>query len=133
LIRASYFVVEVYGDYFGLSRDILHLFCVENRWLAIRLEVGGGSVVALLRNQIPLGSRHPARGHLLAQFTKTSLAHLKLASPMTAASFITGCTQVFSSRTAFCGLQEGHLTSDHSPIHPSPKLHVSTRYHQTAE
>ena len=52
LIRTSFFVVGVYGDYFGLSRDILHLFYIEKQGLAMRLGTECGASAALLRNQL---------------------------------------------------------------------------------
>jgi hypothetical protein len=40
------------GGCFCLSRDILHLFCIEKQGLAMRLGKEGGSVAALLKNQV---------------------------------------------------------------------------------
>jgi hypothetical protein len=69
-------MVEVYGNCFGLSRDFWYLFCVEKQGLAMRLEAGGGSVAALLRNHPIFLSSYSARGHLGGYFRQTSPVRL---------------------------------------------------------
>jgi len=52
---------ETIWGLFWLVKKYFAIFCVENWWLAMRLEEGGGSVAALLRNHPIFWSSHPPR------------------------------------------------------------------------
>ncbi len=51
LMRTSFSLAGVYGGCFGVSINIFALFCVEKQGPAIRLEKGGRTVAALLKNR----------------------------------------------------------------------------------
>jgi hypothetical protein len=44
--------------------DIFHSFCIKKQEMAMRFGEEGGSVAALLRNQLSFWSSHSATGHI---------------------------------------------------------------------
>jgi hypothetical protein len=94
--------VEVYDDFFGLSRDILRLLYVENRLLAMRLEEGGGSAGRSFEKSSHLLAKSPGKRAFLSTIQVDPSCTHQISVTEKPALLIIDRNLAFSSGLTFC-------------------------------